>query len=207
MVPPDEKAGTVNSSIYTNVAAALVLEFCLNMSETRKDIYVPPSNRQLWNDIIENVYLPESTNLPGSNGELLHLEYGNYNGQDVNQADVALLQYPLQYFDDDNYDIFVKNTPGLKELLVNDLIYYQLKTNNDDTNQFFTGDSSYSIAWLRLLNVTMAQEFFDAAFAHMDIDNFYIFKETVSVNNGGHLNFLVWCTYICKYKYMHICHE
>ena len=190
VVPPDESAGNVNSSIYTNVAAALVLQFCLNMSSTHQGLYVPPETKLLWNNIIQNVYLPESNKLPKSNGELLHKEYESYNGQDVNQADVALLQYPLQYFDDDKYEVFIKNTVGLKQELVNDLIYYQLRTTQGNTAQFFTGDSSYSIAWLRLSNVTMAQSFFDAAFSHMDINHFYLFRETLTKNNGGHLNFL-----------------
>eukprot|EP01084_Bolivina_argentea_P292357 502591_1 len=187
VVPPDESAGVVNSSIYTNVAAALTLKFCLNISETFiNKTYVQKNIALLWYDILNNLYLPMSNKLPDSNGELLHLEYESYNGQDVNQADVALVQYPLEYFDD---NIFIINKNNMKEILMNDLIYYQRKTTEGNTAGFFTGDSSYSIAWLRLLNVSMAQTFFNAAFSHMDINHFYIFVEKLK-QDGGHLNFL-----------------
>ena len=71
----------------------------------------------------------------------------------------------------------------------NDLIYYQIKTQQGNPEHFFTGDSSYSVAWLKLLNNENAQIFFDDAFDHMDTKHFYIFREKDS-SDGGNLNFL-----------------
>eukprot|EP01084_Bolivina_argentea_P303825 524653_1 len=186
VVPPDEKAGIQNSSIYTNGIATSLIKFCLNISDKYK-LYIPSNIRTLWIDIVENTYIPMSNKLPDSNGELLHLEYEAYNGQSVNQADVALLQYPLRYFNTDTYDEFFMNYN--KTILINDLIYYEIKTEQGNSAHFFTGDSSYSIAWLKLLNNTNAQIFFDNAFDHMDTKHFYIFREKDS-SDGGNLNFL-----------------
>lgn len=69
------------------------------------------------------------------------------------QADVALLQYPLRF--------------NMSSALArNDLNYYAAVTRADG---YFTGDSAYSIAWLRLGNRSAADEQFQLAFLHQDI--------------------------------------
>ena len=67
---------------------------------------------------------------------------------------------------------------------MSDLLYYEPRTRQ---NGFFTGDSVYSIAWLALGNTSAAASQWRAAFAHMDTDNFFVFRETLS---GGHSNFI-----------------
>ena len=44
--------------------------------------------------------------------------------------------------------------------------------------------------FFRLLYISQAESHFDAAFSHIDVNHFYLFRETLTKNNGGHLNFL-----------------
>lgn len=100
----------------------------------------------------------------------VHAQYTGYNGHTINQATVALLQYPL-------------SMPMPRELAVADLKYYESVT---ATAGFFTGDSVYSIAWLRLNSSSAAEKQWAAAFAHQD-PRFNLWHETTTV---GHSNFI-----------------
>jgi hypothetical protein len=117
------------------------------------------------------MYLPLSATL-FEPGRPVHPEYTGYAGQPINQADVTLLQYPLGY------------PPMNDSIAANDLEYYTAHTN---LQSFFTGDSSYSVAYLALGNRTAADAQLPFAFEHMDYPHYYVWKETVS---GGHLNFI-----------------
>ena len=88
-------------------------------------------------------------------GHCIHLEYSNYNGTNINQADAILLYYPLQYFTNiknENDNFFIKSYLFNNSINIckNDLLYYESRTSTSNTAQFFTCDSSYSIAWLKL---------------------------------------------------------
>jgi hypothetical protein len=79
----------------------------------------------------------------------IHLQDKQYTkGKIITQSAVGLLQYPLE----------VDMAPQLK---VNDLLYWEKHTKD---NGFYTGDSSYSIAWLALGNRTGSDSQFGRAF-------------------------------------------
>ena len=86
-------------------------------------------------------------------GGPIHLQDKQYTkGKIITQSAVGLLQYPLE----------VDMAPQLK---VNDLLYWESHTKD---NGFYTGDSSYSIAWLALGNRTGSDAQFGRAFLYMN---------------------------------------
>ena len=90
-------------------------------------------------------------------GLRVHPEFDGYTTKvrpNINQADVALMQYPL----------------GLQmdgEVAKNDLVFYQARSSGPSTAGFYTGDSAYSIAWLQLGNRSAADAQFDLAFEQL----------------------------------------
>ena len=100
----------------------------------------------------------------------MHAQYTGYNGHSINQATVALLQYPLS-----------RAMPDA--LALADLRYYESVTR---TGGYFTGDSVYSIAWLRRGNDTAALGQWAAAFAHQH-PAFNVWHETTGF---GHVHFI-----------------
>jgi len=163
--PPDESAGLVNDSAYTNAVAAKSLQLCGELASSQGGQPDPA-----WGTLAGSVFLPLSDTLfaPGP----VTPEYTGYKGGDINQADVALLSYPLGY-----------GLPGA--LQRRNLEFYGGVTR---ANGYFTGDSAYSIAWLALGNRTAADAQFALAFEHMDSEHFWVWKERAFT--GGHLNFL-----------------
>jgi trehalose/maltose hydrolase-like predicted phosphorylase len=163
IIPPDEAAGIVNDSVYTNAAAGQTLEFCMEAAALL-NTSVPAT----WASLASHVYIP--LNASAYPGGPVHNEYTGYNGHLINQADVALLQYPL----------------GLQfpaNIAKNDLDYWIGQTNY---GSFFTGDSSYSIAYLGLGTRTQADNQFGIAFNHIE-PHFNVWTETVA---GGTQHFI-----------------
>ena len=187
VVGPDELTGPVDDHAYTNALAGEVLKAAVELSGEIGE--TPGAN---WSTIASRVYLPTSTAIYLN--ATVHLENNRYRkGQMIEQDDVGLLQYPL----------------GLqmpRATKVADLAYYQGVT---DANGFYTGDSSYSIAWLALGNRSSADAQFDRAFLYLNglpssacnttrpvhgpclwsqYNPFLVWKERA--NYGGHVNFL-----------------
>lgn len=206
VMPPDEQAGVVNASVYTNAAAVEVLIWAsdlLKNSTVGKDI----TDRSLWSHIAEHMYVPLSSEL--EENIMIHPEFEGYAGQAINQADVVLLQYPLQYSGvgihtvvNENNSANRSNIPSMDAISFNDLQYYAERTSvPGETKGFYTGDSSYSIAYLSLYRngfqpnthdesnslIELANEQFEIAFEHIDIAKYYVWKEKIE---GGHFNFI-----------------
>jgi trehalose/maltose hydrolase-like predicted phosphorylase len=164
VIPPDESSGVVNDSIYTNAAAAATLQWCveaageLGLSDT-----IPP----LWSVMSASPYLPLTAAL-SPNGTV-HEEYTGYNGHAINQADVALLQYPL-------------GLPMDPALARRDLGFWASKTNFAG---MFTGDASYSVAYLGLGDRASADAQTAIAFTHMD-RHFNAFMEKADGSGTQH---------------------
>lgn len=196
--PPDEKAGIVNSSVYTNAAAAKLLNWASEVSDKRLKLYDTKTLLQTkyWRLVANNMYIPYmkvGAMDDDAREMLVHAEYEGYDGQPINQADAVLLQYPLRW-------------PMRPLIALDDLSYYANLTSVPGvTRGFYTGDSSYSIAYLDLYRGLleadssadapiegqtlrdMADEQFRLAFKHIDFTAFNVWHETES---GGHLNFL-----------------
>lgn len=155
VMTPDESRGVINSSAYTNAAAAQTLDWCIEAAGVLGEA-TPP----LWAEMAAAPYLPLSETLYA--GGPVHVQNDGYAGQKINQADVALMQFPLGLSID----------AGLAQ---RDLDYYSSVT---DFAGMFTGDSAYSCAYLALGNRSAADQQLLYAFGHMDTSNFYTFTET-----------------------------
>jgi trehalose/maltose hydrolase-like predicted phosphorylase len=165
VVCPDESSGVVNDSIYTNAAAAGTLAWCLEAA----DVLGVPSDAlpAVWRDIVAAPYMP-LVDKQCPTGPV-HQEYTGYNGHTINQADVALLQYPL----------------GLKfdaDLARRDLDYW---ANQTDFGGMFTGDAAYSAAYLALGVRTAADAQLQEAWPHIE-PHFNVFKEKADDTGTQH---------------------
>ena len=95
-------------------------------------------------------------------GTPVHPEFEGYDQHKrphINQADVALLQYPLGLRTEPRIFPALPGEQNPDQLAINDLLFWQplhrclrrnqprISTKSDNT-VFFTGDSAYSIAWL-----------------------------------------------------------
>eukprot|EP01043_Picozoa_sp_COSAG02_P050127 COSAG02_NODE_5114_length_4616_cov_6.047598_2_plen_434_part_00 len=174
VVPPDEGAGIVDDAAYTNAIAARTMQFACMVAEKLNLTDVPAPGYFVWREQAARPYLPLSSRLD-SNGPI-HPEFTNYSGSPIAQSAVALMQYPLEW-------------PMGRDVAMRDLAYYQGRSSGPTTAGFFTGDSSYSIAWLRAGNRTQADAQFAQAFFHLDLAGYGVWMEKwYSHNDGGALN-------------------
>jgi trehalose/maltose hydrolase-like predicted phosphorylase len=182
--PPDESAGIHNSSAYTNAIAVTTLKFALAAAEIIGE--TPAAN---WSSIAERMYLPTVEYEGYMAGVPVHPEYAGYDPKKrphINQADVALLQYPLGLRTDKRVFPGLPGETNPDQLAINDLLFWQPKSDNQ---VFYTGDSAYSIAWLELGNRSAADAQFDLAFTHIDLGYFNVWEEK-NYGNFGNLNFI-----------------
>lgn len=85
VMPPDEYHHQVNNSVYTNLVAKLSLELPGFVDE-----FLGQPSKQLYKDVAN------SMNIPFDKGQRYHPEYDGYvQGEEVKQADVILLGFPL----------------------------------------------------------------------------------------------------------------
>jgi hypothetical protein len=174
---PDENAGIVDDSAYTVGVGAATLDFCAVAARALGLPPLPP----LWAEIAASPYLPTSDTLYA--GGAVHPEYTGYAGGHINQADVALLQYPLGV-------VFERG------LALRDLDFYSAKTGvaggeGGRICPFFTGNSAYGIAYLALGNRSAADYQFELGFLHQTPE-FTVWTEYApEAGQGfGHLNFI-----------------
>ena len=188
VIPPDESAGLRNGSAYTNAIAAETMRLA---DYVHGVLSLPNASLTAnWSTIAPQMWIPTGT----IDGKAIHLEYADYTvaGQPyINQADVALMQYPLGacILDPDATDRRDCGLTMKKDVAMNDLLFWQKRSSGPSTSGFYTGDSAYSIAWLQLGNRSAADEQFDLAFKHQDLDHFNVWKEK-SFGNFGNLNFI-----------------
>eukprot|EP01059_Diplonema_ambulator_P008678 TRINITY_DN1834_c0_g2_i1.p1 TRINITY_DN1834_c0_g2~~TRINITY_DN1834_c0_g2_i1.p1 ORF type:complete len:688 (+),score=161.90 TRINITY_DN1834_c0_g2_i1:37-2100(+) len=103
---PDEDANGVNNSAYTNAVASQTFVWTAAAAQILSKT-TPPA----WDDIRKNLRIPfDSVNQ-------YHPEYEGYNGQEVKQADVVLMGFPLMY-------------PMPQQVYFNDLNFYGQHTRN-----------------------------------------------------------------------------
>ena len=81
VTPPDEYAVNVNDSAFTNAVAATSLRFAA--------ANVPHENAARWREIADGLTIPRRGNIV--------LEYDGYPGNQIKQADVVLLGYPVEW--------------------------------------------------------------------------------------------------------------
>jgi hypothetical protein len=172
---PDENAGVVDASVYTIGVGAATLSFC---AVAARALGLPPPP-PLWAEIAAAPYLPTSDALYAAGP--VHPEFAGYAGAEINQADVALLQYPL-------------GVAFSHDLALRDLDYYSARTGTPappgySTCPFFTGNSAYGIAYLALGNRSAADYQFELGFLHQTPE-FSVWTEYTPSAGFGHLNFV-----------------
>jgi hypothetical protein len=168
---PDENAGVVDDSAYTVGVGAATLAFC---GAAARALGLPPPP-QLWADIAAAPHLPTSETLYA--GGPVHPEFKGYAGAHINQADVALLQYPL-------------GVAFERGLALRDLDFYSARTGvAADICPFFTGNSAYGIAYLALGNRSAADYQFELGFLHQTRE-FGVWTEYTPDAGFGYLNFI-----------------
>ena len=87
----DESTGITNSSAYTNAAAAQTLSWCIEAG-----VLLGHATPPLWAMMSAAPYLPLNASLFPAVGGAVHVQDAHYTKpRSINQADVALLQYPL----------------------------------------------------------------------------------------------------------------
>ena len=178
VIGADERAGIVDDDAYTNALVAETLKYAGWVAGQVGA--VPGAN---WSSIATGMLLPVVEGI--YKGGEVHLENRQYKaGQMTEQSDVVLLQYPL----------LLDMPPELK---ANDLAYWE---NHTLANGFYTGDSSYAIAWMAIGRRDMCDAQFFRAFSYQNglvgtaqanpaqYNPFNIWKERAV--GGGHLNFL-----------------
>ena len=87
--PPNEFAVNINNSVFTNAVASSALLYFCEISRLF-NITVPP----IYNEIGQNITIPFNST------DQMHIEYDGRlpsDKQEIKQADVSLLAYPLQY--------------------------------------------------------------------------------------------------------------
>jgi len=164
VVTPDESAGTVDDSAYSNAAAAATLRFC---GEAAAALGVAGALPREWADMAAAPLLPLDAAL--SPDGPVHAEHRGYAGKALQQADVALLQYPL----------------GLDfgaALNRRDLDYY---ANRTQFGNMFTGDCSYAAAYLALGDRQAADAQLAIAWSHIE-PHFLAFKELAEDRGTQH---------------------
>lgn len=89
---PDEDHHDIDNNVYTNVAAAINLYFGDFAACVCKDVL------KLSQDDYKNfVKIARSIRLLYDETNDIHPQYEGYNGEDIKQADVVMVGYPLQF--------------------------------------------------------------------------------------------------------------
>lgn len=160
VVPPDEYHSG-DDSAYTNYMAQRNLRFA---AEAATLLGMTPN--PAWLSTADKLFIP----FHAQKG--IHLEFDNYTGDDIKQADVVLLGYPAMM-------------PMPTKIRRADLEYYAPRTDRK-AGPAMTW-SMYAIAHLELGDTAKASLDFDRAFIHNAQPPFYAWTETPA---GGAYNFI-----------------
>ncbi|KAM4017648.1 protein-glucosylgalactosylhydroxylysine glucosidase [Anomaloglossus baeobatrachus] len=161
VMPPDEYHSDVNNSVYTNALARISLNFSMDLA---KDLQQPFP--EIWNEIANKIKVPFD---PKNN---YHPEFDDYQlGDQVKQADVVLLGYPL---------LFAMSPEHRR----NDLQIYEAVTDPDGPAMTW---SMFAIGYMELKETKMAEQQLKKCFANIT-DPFKIWTE--NTDGSGAVNFL-----------------
>jgi trehalose/maltose hydrolase-like predicted phosphorylase len=106
VLPPDEDAQpNQNNTVYTNIIASLAISYA---NYTTCLANTPPLDN-------ESLKKARCLHIPFDNTRGIHLEYEGYTNEQIKQADVVLIGFPLMW-------------PMDPQVRRNDLLYYENKT-------------------------------------------------------------------------------
>eukprot|EP00943_MAST-04B_sp_MAST-4B-sp1_P003954 g3954.t1 len=161
VTPPDEYAVNINNSAYTNAVAAMSIEFA---NELLLKFGGGPDPH--WIEVAKGLRL----SIPFDPKSEITLEYESYRGQQIKQADVTLLSFPLRFITD-------------PKLAAANLRYYANVTTDDGPAMTW---GAYSGGYLMAGDETTAAAFFPRAYANAK-SPFYVWME---LPQGGTTNFI-----------------
>lgn len=156
VVCADEWAENVDNNAYTNAVAKLNLEYA---NECAKILNFPIQNK--WTEIAENLVFSKM-----ENG--VTREHDSYKGENIKQADVNLLAYPLNIITD-------------KEQIRRDLAYYETKVPQKDTPAMT--QAIFALLYSRLGNSEDAYKWFKDSYEENLLPPFRVMAETKGGNN------------------------
>ncbi|WP_078769720.1 glycosyl hydrolase family 95 catalytic domain-containing protein [Elizabethkingia meningoseptica] len=156
VVAADEWAENVDNNAYTNAIARLNLEYA---NEAAKLLKLPVNKD--WDDIAKNIIFSKM-----ENG--VTREHDSYTGQNIKQADVNLLAYPLELIQD-------------KGQINKDLQYYQHKVPQEKTPAMTK--SVFALLYSRLGNGKEAYKWFKESYEPNLLPPFRVLAETSGGDN------------------------
>ena len=156
VVGADEYAQNVNDNAFTNASASVALRNAVKAAEICG--YDAP---QIWNTVAEGLRLHRTH-------DGVTMEYDGYAGEQIKQADVNLLAYPLGVITE-------------PDQIRRDLSYYEDKI--DMVNGPAMTFSIFSIQYARLGDRQKAEEMFRRAYEPNIRPPFGVFAETPTSNN------------------------
>ncbi|XP_066467270.1 protein-glucosylgalactosylhydroxylysine glucosidase isoform X1 [Tiliqua scincoides] len=161
VLPPDEYHSAVDNSVYTNTIAQKSLDFAVDLGS---QLQIPFPEE--WKEIGKKI------KVPFDQSRHYHPEYDGYcPGEQVKQADVVLLGFPVMY-------------PMEPEVRRNDLEMYEPVT--DPQGPAMTW-SMFAVGWLELKETERAQQQLSKCFGNIT-EPFKIWVE--NSDGSGAVNFL-----------------
>lgn len=156
VVCADEWAENVDNNAYTNAVAKLNL---LNAYKCAQILNY--SINEQWKIVADNLVFSKL-----ENG--VTREHDSYNGQNIKQADVNLLAYPLKLITD-------------KKQIQKDLEYYEVRVPDNDTPAMT--QAIFSLLYSRLGNVEKATRWFEDSYREHLLPPFRVMAETKGGTN------------------------
>nr|XP_004654215.2 protein-glucosylgalactosylhydroxylysine glucosidase [Jaculus jaculus]XP_044993683.1 protein-glucosylgalactosylhydroxylysine glucosidase [Jaculus jaculus] len=161
VMPPDEYHSGVNNSVYTNVLVQNSLRFAAGLAQ---DLGLPVPNQ--WLDVAEKIKVPFD---PEWN---FHPEYDGYEpGEEVKQADVVLLGYPVPF----------SLSPDIRR---KNLEIYEAVTSPQGPAMTW---SMFAVGWMELKDPARAQGLLDRSLTNVT-EPFKVWTE--NADGSGAVNFL-----------------
>ncbi|XP_066108603.1 protein-glucosylgalactosylhydroxylysine glucosidase-like [Saccopteryx bilineata] len=161
VMPPDEYHSGVNNSVYTNVLVQNSLRFAAALA---RDLGQPVPSR--WLAVAEKIKLPFDLKRD------FHPEFDGYEpGEEVKQADVVLLGYPVPF----------SLTPHVRK---NNLEIYEAATSPQGPAMTW---SMFAVGWMELKDPRRAWDLLERSFANIT-EPFKVWTE--NADGSGAVNFL-----------------
>ncbi|KAM4846548.1 protein-glucosylgalactosylhydroxylysine glucosidase isoform 2-T2 [Thomomys bottae] len=161
VMPPDEYHSGVNNSVYTNVLVQNSLRFAAALAQDL-GLSVPDQ----WLVVADKIKVPFD---PERN---FHPEFDGYApGEEVKQADVVLLGYPVPF----------QLSPDVRR---KNLEIYEAATSPQGPAMTW---SMFAVGWMELKDPTRARSFLDRSFAYVT-EPFKVWTE--NADGSGAVNFL-----------------
>ncbi|XP_023510636.1 protein-glucosylgalactosylhydroxylysine glucosidase isoform X5 [Equus caballus] len=161
VMPPDEYHSGVNNSVYTNVLVQNSLRFAAALAQ---DLGKPVPNR--WLVVADKIKVPFD---PEQN---FHPEFDGYQlGEEVKQADVVLLGYPVPF----------PLSPCVRRT---NLEIYEAVTSPQGPAMTW---SMFAVGWLELKDARRARDLLERSFANIT-EPFKVWTE--NADGSGAVNFL-----------------